>query len=165
MITVNAGNSSRSGVRGGSGTSSALTVEDAEAIRNEVQGVQFLAVGVQSQAQVVAGNQNWFTRIQGTDIDLPEIRAWQTGERARSSAAQDVAGAAKVAVLGKTVSDMLFGADRRPVGQIIRIRNQPFRSSADGRQGSDRHGTGQRTIRILAPYDDHGEAARPDLHP
>src|SRR5690349_3246998 len=105
MITVNAGNSSQGGVRGGSGTSSALTVEDAEAIRNEVQGVQFLAVGVQSQAQVVAGNQNWFTRIQGTDVDLPEIRAWQTATGAFFSA-QDVAGAAKVAVLGKTVSDM-----------------------------------------------------------
>ena len=78
MITVNAGNASQGGVRGGSGTSSSLTVEDADAIRTEIAGVQFLAPGVQMQAQVVAGNQNWFTRIQGTDVDLPLIRAWPT---------------------------------------------------------------------------------------
>src|SRR3954465_11847869 len=69
MITVSAGNASQGGVRGGSGTSSTLTVDDAEAIRDDVQGVQYLAAGIQSQAQVVAGNQNWFTRIQGTDVD------------------------------------------------------------------------------------------------
>src|SRR5687768_14563091 len=70
LITVNAGNASQGGVRGGAGTSSALTPEDAEAIRREVPGVQYLAAGIGMQAQVVAGNQNWYTRIQGTDVDL-----------------------------------------------------------------------------------------------
>ena len=76
MITVNAGNASTGGVRGGSGTSSTLTVDDADAIKKEIEGVQYAAAGLQIQAQVVAGNQNWFTRIQGTDVDLPLIRAW-----------------------------------------------------------------------------------------
>ena len=62
-------------------------------------GVQYVAAGVQSRTQVVAGNQNWFTRIQGTDVDLPLIRAWPTRLGAFFSP-QDVTGAAKVAVLG-----------------------------------------------------------------
>jgi len=78
MITVTAGNFSTAGVRGGVGTSSTLTVDDAEAIRREIAGAQFVAAGQQTQTQVIAGNQNWFTRIQGTDVDLPLIRAWPT---------------------------------------------------------------------------------------
>src|SRR6187399_1000790 len=53
MVTVNAGNASQGGVRGGLGTSSSLTVDDAEAIRKEISGVQYLAPGVQMQTQVV----------------------------------------------------------------------------------------------------------------
>lgn len=151
MITVNAGNASQGGVRGGSGTSSTLTVEDAEAIRDEISGVQYLAAGVSMQAQVVAGNQNWFTRIQGTDIDLPLIRAWPTRVGSFFST-QDVSGAAKVAVLGKTVSDTLFGPDADPTGQILRIRNQPFKvvgvMAAKGQTGMGPDMDDQ----ILAPY-------------
>jgi putative ABC transport system permease protein len=126
MITVNAGNATQGGVRQGAGASSSLTEDDATAIRNEVPGVQYVAVGVQNRTQVVAGNQNWFTRIQGTDVDFPLIRAWPTRLGAFFSP-QDVTGAAKVAVLGNTVNEQLFGADADPIGQIIRVRNQPFR--------------------------------------
>jgi putative ABC transport system permease protein len=126
MITVNAGNVSQGGVRGGSGSSSTLTVADSEAIRKEIAGVEYLAPEVQTQSQVVAGNQNWFTRIQGTDVDLPLIRAWSAHVGTFFSA-QDVSSAAKVAVLGKTVNEMLFGVDADPVGQVIRIRNEPFK--------------------------------------
>jgi putative ABC transport system permease protein len=151
MITVNAGNASMGGVRGGSGTSSTLTVEDADAIREEVDGVQYLAAGISFQAQVVAGNQNWYTRISGTDVDLPLIRAWPTRVGAFFSP-QDVAGAAKVAVLGKSVNEMLFGVDADPVGQVIRIRNQPFKvigvMAAKGQTGMGPDLDDQ----ILAPY-------------
>jgi putative ABC transport system permease protein len=151
MITVNAGNVSQGGVRGGAGTSSTLTPEDADAIREEVPGVQYLAAGLGMQAQVVAGNQNWYTRIQGTDVDLPMIRAWQTSVGSFFSP-QDVSGAAKVAVLGKTVSDTLFGPDSDPVGQVIRIRNQPFKvvgvMAPKGQSGMGPDMDDQ----ILAPY-------------
>jgi len=151
MITVNAGNASQGGVRGGSGTSSTLTVDDADAIRNEIDGVQYVAAGLQIQTQVVAGNQNWFTRIQGTDVDLPLIRAWATKYGSFFSA-QDVSGSAKVAVLGTTVSDTLFGVDQDPVGQVIRIRNQPFKvigvMAAKGQSGMGPDMDDQ----ILAPY-------------
>jgi putative ABC transport system permease protein len=125
LITVNAGNFSQGGVRGGAGTSSTLTVDDADTIRREVAGALYVAAGVQTQAQVVAGNQNWYTRIQGTDVDLPLIRAWST-QYGSFFSTQDVSSAAKVAVLGKTVNDTLFG-DVDSVGQVIRIRNQPFK--------------------------------------
>jgi putative ABC transport system permease protein len=151
MITVNAGNFSQGGVRFGSGTSSSLTVEDADAIRDQVPGVQYLAPGVTLNTQVVAGNQNWFTRVQGTDVDLPLIRAWPTRTGTFFSP-QDVASSAKVAVLGKTVNEMLFGVDADPIGQVIRIRNQPFKvigvMAAKGQTGMGPDMDDQ----ILAPY-------------
>jgi putative ABC transport system permease protein len=127
MIIVNAGNFTMGGVRQGQGASNTLMPEDAVAIRNEVPGVQYLAAGVNSgRVQVIAGNQNWSTRVQGTDVDLPLIRAWPAKYGAFFGSA-DVVTAAKVAVLGSVVSETLFGPDVDPVGQIIRIRNQPFR--------------------------------------
>jgi putative ABC transport system permease protein len=151
LITVNAGNFSQGGVRGGAGTSSTLTIDDADAIKNEVPGVQYLAPGAQTSAQVVAGNQNWFTRIQGTDVDLPLIRSWAT-QYGSFFSTQDVSGAAKVAVLGKTVNDTLFGPDTDSTGQVIRVRNQPFKvigvMTAKGQSGMGPDMDDQ----ILAPY-------------
>jgi putative ABC transport system permease protein len=151
LVTVMAGNVSQGGVRGGSGSSSTLTVDDAEAIRREIPGVQYLAAGLTMNAQVIAGNQNWFTRVQGTDVDLPLIRVWPTRFGAFFSP-QDVASAAKVAVLGTAVTEMLFGADVDPVGQVIRIRNQPFRvigvMTAKGQTGMGPDMDDQ----ILVPY-------------
>jgi putative ABC transport system permease protein len=151
MITVNAGNFSQGGVRGGQGSSSTLTVEDAEAIRNEVPGVQYVAAGINNRWQIVAGNQNWQALVQGTDVDLPLIRAWAV-ETGTFFSSQDVAGAAKVAVLGQTVNTMLFGEGADPVGQVIRIRNQPFRvigvMSAKGQTGMGPDMDDQ----VLVPY-------------
>jgi putative ABC transport system permease protein len=149
MITVNAGNFTQGGVRSGAGASSSLGEADAEAMR-ELPGVQYVASGVQMRTQVVAANQNWFTRIQGTDVDLPLIRAWPTRTGAFFSP-QDVSGAAKVAVLGATVNEQLFGADADPVGQVIRVRNQPFK--VIGVMGTKGQGMGEdMDDQILVPY-------------
>ena len=75
LITVMAGNFTQGGVRQGGGMSTTLTVEDAESLRG-LEGVQYLAPGVNSRAQVIAGNQNWSSQIQGTDVELPLIRNW-----------------------------------------------------------------------------------------
>ena len=88
--------------------------------------MQYVAAGVNTRAQVIAGNQNWQTRIQGTDVDLPLIRTWPVKYGAFFTP-QDVNSAAKVAVLGSTVADHLFGEDTDPTGQVIRIKNQPFK--------------------------------------
>jgi putative ABC transport system permease protein len=125
MIMVNAGNFSTGGVRMGQGNSTTMTPEDAVALR-EIPGVQYVAAGANTRGQVIAGNQNWSTQVQGTDTDLPLIRSWPTKYGAFFTQ-QDVTGAQKVAVLGQVVSDTLFGPDVDPTGQIIRIRNQPFK--------------------------------------
>src|SRR5687767_14352824 len=125
MINVNAGNFSQGGVRQGQGMSNTLVPADADAVR-AIPGVQYVAAGVNSRAQIIAGNQNWSTRIEGTEVDFPLIRVWPVKHGAFFTQ-QDVNTAAKVAVLGTVVSDTLFGPDFDPTGEIIRIRNQPFK--------------------------------------
>jgi putative ABC transport system permease protein len=125
LITINAGNFTQGGVRQGGGMSTTLTPDDAAALRT-VPGVQYLAAGVNSRAQLIAGNQNWSSQIQGTDVELPLIRNWPQ-KYGSFFTQQDVATAQKVCVLGQTVADNLFGPDVDPTGQIIRVKNQPFR--------------------------------------
>jgi putative ABC transport system permease protein len=125
MININAGNFSMGGVRQGQGMSTRLMPEDAEAIR-DVQGVQYVAAGSNSRGQIIAGNQNWNTRIEGTDVDFPYIRNWHP-KSGSFFTPHDVRAAQKVAVLGSIVADTLYGPDVDPTGEIIRIRNQPFR--------------------------------------
>src|SRR5438445_1530591 len=123
-IIVMAGNFTQGGVRQGQGNASTLVPEDAQAIA-QLPGVLYVAAGSNTRGQVVAGNQNWNTQVQGTDVDLPVINAWPTQVGAFFTP-QDVTTAAKVAVLGTVVRDQLFGPDSNPVGDVIRIQNQPF---------------------------------------
>src|SRR4051795_3252695 len=124
MIMVSAGNFTQGGVRQGQGNASTLTPDDANAIQS-VPGVQYKAAGVNTRGQLVAGNQNWGTQVQGTGVDFPLIRSWAT-EQGAFFTPIDVATASKVAVLGSVVRDQLFGPDANPVGDVIRINNQPF---------------------------------------
>ena len=150
LITVMAGNFTQGGVRQGGGMSTTLTVEDAEALR-AVEGVQYLAPGVRSRAQLIAGNQNWSSEIQGTDVELPLIRNWPM-KYGSFFTQQDVASAQKVAVLGQTVTDNLFGPDVDPTGQIIRVKNQPFRVlGVMASKGSTGFGQDQDDA-VYAPY-------------
>jgi putative ABC transport system permease protein len=150
MIMVNAGNFSSGGVRSGQGNSTTMTPEDATMIK-AIPGVQYATAGANSRSQVIAGNQNWSTNVQGTDIDLPLIRNWPTKYGSFFTAA-DVTGAQKVAVLGTVVSDTLFGPDVDPTGQIIRLRSQPFKvigvmaSKGQSSMGQDQDDT------IFTPY-------------
>src|SRR6476620_1937679 len=124
IIIVMAGNFTAGGVRQGQGAASTLTPDDAAAI-TQLAGVQYVAAGSNTRAQLVAGNQNWGTQVQGTDVDFPLIRAWPTAIGAFFTP-QDLQTAAKVAVVGSIVRDQLFGAGSNPVGDVIRIQNQPF---------------------------------------
>jgi putative ABC transport system permease protein len=150
MINVNAGNFSQGGVRQGQGMSTTLMPADALAVR-QLPDVQYVSAGVNSRAQVIAGNQNWSTQIQGVDVELPLIRNWPNKYGAFFTT-QDVTSAAKVAVLGATVADTLFGPDVDPTGDIIRIRNQPFKvlgvmaSKGQGTFGQDQDDV------VFAPY-------------
>ncbi|HEX2442703.1 MAG TPA: ABC transporter permease [Vicinamibacterales bacterium] len=150
MIMVNSGNWSIGGVRQGQGMSTSLTVEDAAAIA-ALPGVQYVSPGVNTRSQVIAGNQNWSTRIEGTDVDMPLIRSWPTMYGSYFTP-QDVSSAAKVAVLGSVVADTLFGEGVDPTGQVIRIRNQPFRvAGVMASKGQSAMGQDQDDV-VFAPY-------------
>jgi putative ABC transport system permease protein len=128
MIIVSAGNFLQGGVRLGQGNASTLTPDDASAI-SRVQGVQYTAAGVNTRGQIIAGNQNWNTQVQGTDVDFPTIRSWPVAMGAFFTP-QDVSTASKVVVLGTVVRDQLFGPDANPVGQPIRIANTTAQGQA-----------------------------------
>jgi putative ABC transport system permease protein len=150
VININAGNFTQGGVRQGQGQSSTLTPEDATALR-QVAGVQYVSAGVNSRAQVIAGNQNWSTQIQGVDVDFPLIRSWNTTYGSFFTP-QDVTGAAKVAVLGKVVAETLYGEGVDPTGEIIRVRNQPFKViGVMSPKGQGAFGQDQDDV-VFAPY-------------
>jgi putative ABC transport system permease protein len=108
----------------GAGTAPTLTVGDAKAIETEIPGVKYVAPSIRGVAQVIYGNQNWSTSITGTSPEMIEIRGWSVPS-GRAFTEQELDGAAKVCVLGKTVADNLFGGID-PIGQIIRIKKIPF---------------------------------------
>ncbi len=124
LIIVLAGSVTSNGMRMGSGASLALTEDDAAAIAGECPAVSASAPIVRSAAQVVYGNNNWATSIYGTVPAYLDIRdsAVINGQPITQ---QDVEASARVALLGITVVQNLFG-DADPVGQIFRIRNIPF---------------------------------------
>ncbi len=125
MLFVSSGTVTRGGVHMGWGATKTLVYDDVTAIRQEAPAVKEAAAGSQTSAQVVYGNDNWFTNIQGTEPAYFDIRSWplQSGTPFTQS---DVDTAADVAVIGSTVRQSLFGATD-PIGQTIRISNLPFK--------------------------------------
>jgi len=126
LVNVYAGSFSMGGQRQGVGAATNLTLEDAQAIRDEVQGIQYMSVGVRTQQPVVVAATNWRTSINGIDVEWPQIRSWPIKYGSFFST-QDVTMSARVAVLGLTVASNLFGEDSDPTGEIIRIGKEPFK--------------------------------------
>ncbi len=124
IIIVLSGSLTSGGMRLGSGASVSLTEDDAKAIAAECPAVSAVAPTVRGGAQVVFGNSNWATSIQGTTPDYLTIRDMSI-KSGRPFTSQDVDAAAKVVLLGQTVVQNLFG-DSDPVDQVIRIKNVPF---------------------------------------
>jgi putative ABC transport system permease protein len=124
VIQVSAGSSSSRGVRQGADTAVTLSVQDAEAIAEEVADAIAVSPEVKLKAQIVAGNRNWSASIYGESADYFDIRQWPV-EAGTTFTEQDVRVAAKVAVLGSTAAEELFG-DQDPIGEVIRIKNTPF---------------------------------------
>jgi len=124
LVMVLPGSATSGGMRMGHGSTLTLTEEDAKAIALEVPGVVTAGGNMRGGAQVVFGNQNWSTFIQGTTPDFLEIRDWELAE-GKFFTPEDMDGATKVAVLGQTVKENLFG-DGDAIGLIIRIKKVPF---------------------------------------
>jgi len=124
LLIVLSGSSTSGGLRSGTGTVPTLTVDDAKAILIEIPAVKYVAPSIGGVAQVVFGNQNWSTIVNGTTPEVLEIRDWPLVS-GRPFTQQDVDGATKVCLLGQTVVDNLFGGID-PIGQIVRIKKVPF---------------------------------------
>jgi putative ABC transport system permease protein len=149
FIMIFPGTSTQGGARLFTGNST-LTAEDAAAIKAEAPSVSYVSPTVRSAAQVVAGELNWGTSVLGVDVDYPLIRAWNVSQGDFFTDAE-VKSASKVAVLGNTVADNLF-PNGGAVGQIIRIKNVPFRVvGVLDRKGGNMMGQDQDDT-ILAPY-------------
>ncbi len=125
MLIVHSGSSRTHGVHGGAGSQPSLTWNDLDAIRTEIPSVRYAAPLLGAAAQVVAEGQNWATTVQGTTPDYFRIRNWAAAQGHAFDDA-DVAAGAKVAFLGKTVVDNIFGPYANPVGQVIRVNNTPL---------------------------------------
>jgi putative ABC transport system permease protein len=125
LLVVRSGSSAAAGLRGGFGSQPSLTWDDLAAIQDELSSVRYAAPELRMSAPVVSEEQNWSTRVAGVTPDYLLIRNWQIASGVALTQS-DVDAGAKVALLGQTVVEKLYGAYSDPVGQIVRIRNVPF---------------------------------------
>jgi putative ABC transport system permease protein len=148
-IMIMPGTSTQSGARMFTGNST-LTEEDADAIKREANAVAYVSPNTRTAAQVIAGELNWSTSIQGVGVEWPNIRSWNV-EEGSFFTDNDVKSGAKVAVLGRSVADALF-PNGGAVGSIIRIKNVPFRVTGIlEKKGGSMMGSDQDDV-IVAPY-------------
>ena len=151
FLMIFPGTTTSSGARAGWGSSSKLSPDDVEALKREISTVAYVSATIRSVAQVIYGNQNWSTSIQGGEVDWPLIRSWNLASGQFFTDA-DNRSAAKVCVLGRTVATNLFG-DEDPVGKTLRIKNIPFRVlGVLESKGGSTMGQDQDDL-VVAPYE------------
>ncbi|HEY4249007.1 MAG TPA: ABC transporter permease [Lacunisphaera sp.] len=125
VLLIFSGSFNQGGARSGAFGAGTLTVDDAEAIQREVSTVIAVSPEVRTGAQVLANGLNWSTQILGESADYTSIRQWSLSEGNMFTDA-DTRSVGKVCVIGQTIATQLF-PDGAPVGQTLRIRNQPFK--------------------------------------
>jgi len=126
LLMVIPGATTAAGVRSGWGGVSTLTAADAAALRDGAPALAEITHFRRSIGQVVAGENNWSTAVQGTPPSYFRVRPWPIASGVAYDD-RDEAAANRVALLGRTVVDQLFGPGQDPVGATIRIRDVPFR--------------------------------------
>ena len=126
LIVVLPGATTSNGVRAGFGSNSTLTVADADALLKEAPAVSLVSYIDRQVAQVVNGDRNWSTSINGVTSSYLPVRDWPVVTGRNFTQEEERSGAA-VCLLGQTVANNLFGEGENPVGAIIRIKNVPIR--------------------------------------
>jgi macrolide transport system ATP-binding/permease protein len=126
LLIVVPGATTANGVRAGLGSNSTLTVGDAQAIARSGGPVALVTYMDRQVAQVVSGNRNWSTNIQGTTSSYFAIRDWPPSIGRIFTDSEEKAGAA-VCLLGQTVVNNLFGEGQNPIGATIRVKNFPMK--------------------------------------
>ncbi len=124
LFVILSGSSSASGLRSGSGNSSALNINEANAL-GDLEDLAAIAPISTGNAQIIFSGNNWNTSIIGTSPTYFSIRGWNVDSGELFSDA-DVRSANRVALIGKTVAENLFGDDIDPIGKTIRIKKNPF---------------------------------------
>jgi len=124
LLTIMPGSQSGQMVRGGAGSAQTLTLEDAEAIKS-VSGVKTVAPAVSGRKQVAVKGANTNTSIYGIDNNYFTVKAMEIDSGSFFTEAQ-LKSKARVAILGPSTRDDLFGADADPIGKKIRIGAQEF---------------------------------------
>ena len=149
VILVLPASSQTAGVR--QGTVTTLTAADAQAIVAECPAVLAASPFVGTSGQVIGGNINWQPdQMLGVGPDYPLVRNWPLAD-GEFFTAGDVAGAAKVCVIGRTLAVQLF-PNIDPIGQQVRVKNIPFRViGVLERKGANLVGQDQDNI-IVMPY-------------
>jgi putative ABC transport system permease protein len=149
FLMVFPGVATQSGARVFTGQSM-LTEEDVAAVRSECPSVAYVSPYCRTSAQVVSGNVNWGTRIEGVGVEWSFVRSWNL-EQGTFFGASEVRSAAKVCLLGSTVASALF-ENQSPVGDALRIKNIPFRVvGVLEKKGSSLTGQDQDDV-VVVPY-------------
>lgn len=126
LLMVIPGTTTASGARSGWGGASTLTVGDAQAVARDCPAVEEVAWMRRQVVQVISGETNWSTVAQGVSPSYPKVREWPLSSGSFFTQ-RDEDAAQRVAVLGRTVVENLFGGGVDPVGETIRIKDVPFR--------------------------------------
>lgn len=126
LIVVMPGAQRVGGISQGAGSSQTLTLEDADAIRSQIQSIKAVAPEISRRYQVTAKGNNTNTEVVGTIIDYLTARN-VTMDIGSFFNDQQIKSSAKIAILGPTARDDLFGANANPVGQSIKIKGIDFK--------------------------------------
>ena len=150
MLVISPGSSSQGGVSRGMGSFNRLKVDDVEKLQRESFLLAAVSPVVATGGQIVGGQGNWRSRINGVSVEYLAIRDWEV-EFGRNFDASEVRSMKKVVLLGRTVAENLFpGQD--PVGQQVRIRNVPFQIiGVLAEKGQTPEGSDMDDV-LLAPY-------------
>ena len=124
LIIVRSGVAKSSGARGGHGSQPTMKKSDGDAIQEKISAIKLAAPVLEETAQIVYGNANWSTGVSGTDSRFFEIKEWKLSY-GRMFSETDIKNASKIAILGQTVVNELFG-DVDPLGKTIRVKGIPF---------------------------------------
>ena len=125
MLIVSPGSSNRGGPSGAAGSMQTLKYEDARAIQSKIRNIDFVSPSVSGSYQIVNGNQNWNSSVQGVTPEYMDIKSLVV-ESGSFISTDNMNKRDRVAVIGTTVAENLFGSEN-PVGRNIRVNNQPFR--------------------------------------
>ncbi len=150
VLLIFSGSVNQGGARSGSFGAGTLTIEDADAIQREITTAIAISPEVRTSAQILANGLNWSTQILGEGADYLNIREWPLSDGTMFSDA-DVRGVGKVCIIGQTIVTQLY-PDISPIGQTLRIRNQPFKVvGVLAAKGLSVQGTDQDDL-VIVPY-------------